>query len=117
METKARQALGRGHVIRVIENSRGRPVRERGLYEVIADPRATHGNKGRDFRGAFTRLQKSGIWLDLDKIDKASMSQIIKSLKANDNLIFQAVEWLAREDKLVIEKNGRFITYSLKPQR
>ncbi len=54
------------------------------------------------------------IWHFLDKVGEANLNQLKKGVPADPNLILQAIGWLAREDKLVIEKKGRFITYALK---
>ncbi|MGB9699410.1 MAG: winged helix-turn-helix domain-containing protein [Thermodesulfobacteriota bacterium] len=54
------------------------------------------------------------VWHFLDEAGEANLNQIKKGVKADPNLILQAIGWLAREDKLVIEKKGRFVTYALK---
>jgi hypothetical protein len=54
------------------------------------------------------------IWRYLNENGEANLSQLKKGLKADPNLTLQAIGWLAREDKLRIEKNGRYVTYSLK---
>lgn len=54
------------------------------------------------------------IWHFLDEAGEANLNQIKKGVQADPNLILQAIGWLAREDKLVIEKKGRFVTYALK---
>ena len=54
------------------------------------------------------------VWKLLNGNGEASLNQIKGCLKADPNLILQAIGWLAREDKLCIEKKGRYITYSLK---
>ncbi len=54
------------------------------------------------------------VWRFLDKHGEANLTQIKKGIKGDANLILQAIGWLAREDKLLIEKKGRLITYSLK---
>ncbi len=54
------------------------------------------------------------IWTLLNGNGEASLSQLNKGVKADPNLILQAIGWLAREDKLRIEKKGRYVTYSLK---
>jgi hypothetical protein len=37
-----------------------------------------------------------------------------KGVKADPNLVLQAIGWLAREDRLVIGKKRQYITYALK---
>ena len=54
------------------------------------------------------------IWKFLDSHGEANLNQIKKNVKADPNLVLQAVGWLARENKLLIEKKGRFVTYTLK---
>ena len=54
------------------------------------------------------------VWKLLDEKGEATLTQLKKGVKADENLIFQAIGWLAREDKLQIEKKDRFITYALK---
>ncbi|MGQ9694183.1 MAG: winged helix-turn-helix domain-containing protein [Thermodesulfobacteriota bacterium] len=54
------------------------------------------------------------VWHFLDEAGEANLNQIKKGVPADLNLILQAIGWLAREDKLVIEKKGRFVTYALK---
>jgi hypothetical protein len=50
----------------------------------------------------------------LNQHGEANLNQIKKNVKADANLILQAIGWLAREDKLVIEKKARFVSYGLK---
>ena len=54
------------------------------------------------------------VWMSLNENGEASLGQLKRGVKADPNLILQAIGWLAREDKLRIEKNGRYVTYSLK---
>ena len=54
------------------------------------------------------------IWKFLEDKREASLAQIKKGVKEDPNLILEAIGWLAREDKLRIEKKGRFTTYALK---
>lgn len=54
------------------------------------------------------------VWKFLDQKGEANLNQLKKAIKADPNLILQALGWLAREDKLHVEKKGRFITYALK---
>jgi hypothetical protein len=54
------------------------------------------------------------VWKFLNEKGEANLSQLKKRVKADPNLILQAIGWLAREDKLRIEKKGRHISYSLK---
>ena len=54
------------------------------------------------------------VWKFLEEKGEANLTQMKKGVKAEPDLILQAIGWLAREDKLQIEKKGRFITYTLK---
>jgi hypothetical protein len=54
------------------------------------------------------------VWKFLEDKGEANLTQMKKGVKADPNLILQAIGWLAREDKLQIEKKERFITYILK---
>jgi hypothetical protein len=54
------------------------------------------------------------VWKFLEEKGEANLTQMKKGVKAEPDLILQAIGWLAREDKLRIEKKERFITYTLK---
>jgi hypothetical protein len=54
------------------------------------------------------------VWKFLNEHGEANLNQIKKKVKADPNLILQAVGWLAREEKIQITNKGRFITYALK---
>ena len=54
------------------------------------------------------------VWRLLNENGEASLSQLKRGIKTDPNLILQAIGWLAREDKLCIEKKGRYVTYTLK---
>jgi hypothetical protein len=54
------------------------------------------------------------VWKFLNEKGEANLTQLKKGVKADPNLILQAIGWLAREDKLQINKKERFITYTLK---
>ena len=54
------------------------------------------------------------VWKFLEENGEASLTQIKKGVKEDPNLILEAIGWLAREDKVQIEKKDRFITYTLK---
>jgi len=54
------------------------------------------------------------VWNYLEEKGEANLSQLKKGVKADPNLILQAIGWLAREDKLLIEQKGRQVTYGLK---
>jgi len=54
------------------------------------------------------------VWRLLNENGETRLSQLKRGVEADPNLILQAIGWLAREDKLRIDKNGRYVTYSLK---
>jgi hypothetical protein len=54
------------------------------------------------------------VWEFLHEKGETKLSQLKKGVKADSNLFLQAIGWLAREDKLLIQKTGRYITYALK---
>ena len=54
------------------------------------------------------------VWMFLKQNGESNFNQLKKGIKADSNLILQAIGWLAREDKILIEKKERFVTYALK---
>ena len=54
------------------------------------------------------------VWMFLKQNGESNLNQLKRSVKADPNLILQGIGWLAREDKIRIEKKGRFVTYALK---
>ena len=54
------------------------------------------------------------VWQFLNDKGEANIIQLMKGVEADSSLIFQSLGWLAREDKLLIDKKGGYITYSLK---
>jgi hypothetical protein len=54
------------------------------------------------------------LWMFLKQNGESNLNQLKKGIKADPNLILQAIGWLAREDKILIEKKERFVTYALK---
>ena len=54
------------------------------------------------------------VWKFLHQNGEANLNQIKKNVKADPNLILQAIGWLAREGKLIVGKKDRFTTYALK---
>ena len=56
------------------------------------------------------------VWKFLDEEGEATLNQMKKGIKADPNLILQAIGWLAREDKFfdkasfrVSKKEGEFL--------
>jgi len=54
------------------------------------------------------------VWKFLNQKGEATLNQLKKGVNADPNLILQAIGWLAREDKLCIEKKDRYTVYALK---
>lgn len=54
------------------------------------------------------------VWIFIKQNGESNLNQLKTGIKADPNLILQAIGWLAREDKIRIEKKGRFVTYALK---
>ncbi len=54
------------------------------------------------------------VWEFLNEKGEANIIQLMQGVEADAGLILQAIGWLAREDKLRIEKKGEYIIYSLK---
>lgn len=47
------------------------------------------------------------VWQALSKNGPMSMTRLVKDVGAPRDLVMQAVGWLAREDKVAIEDEGR----------
>lgn len=54
------------------------------------------------------------IWQYLDTNGPSSVSKIEKETKISSKDVQRAIGWLSKEDKLLIEVNGRVETISLK---
>ena len=54
------------------------------------------------------------VWKYLEEKGETNLSQLKKGVKADPNLILQAIGWLAREGKLSIQQKERQVTYGLK---
>jgi predicted RNA-binding protein (virulence factor B family) len=54
------------------------------------------------------------IWEFLNQNKSASPYKIAKEIKASKNELQRAIGWLAREEKIIIDVNGRVETLSLK---
>jgi hypothetical protein len=70
-------------------------------------------------RGRKTLIQSIGetagkVWKFINKKGEANIIELMQGVEADAGLILQAIGWLAREDKLRIEKKGQYIIYSLK---
>ena len=54
------------------------------------------------------------LWVFLEKNGASSPSKIEKEAELSKNDLQRAIGWLAKEDKILIEVNGRTETLSLK---
>ena len=54
------------------------------------------------------------VWKYLNEHSEAKPSDIKKTLKLNDDMLWMAIGWLAREDKLVIKSKGKAVQVSLR---
>jgi hypothetical protein len=54
------------------------------------------------------------VWRVLSERGGQTLAGIKKSIDASDDQVLLALGWLAREDKLAFETNGRTVTVSLK---
>ena len=53
------------------------------------------------------------IWDTLQERDRVSLSQLPKLLKERDTVVYQALGWLAREDKVEYQSQGKGTYVSL----
>jgi hypothetical protein len=54
------------------------------------------------------------VWRILSERGSQTVAGLKKSIDAPDDQVLLAIGWLAREDKLVFETNGRTVTISLR---
>jgi hypothetical protein len=54
------------------------------------------------------------VWRYLNEHPSATLEQINKALKLRESLFSMAIGWLAREDKLSFEEEGKTMKLSLK---
>ena len=72
-------------------------------------------------KGATEMKQQVGdvagaIWRILHEKDKVALSTLPKVLKLKESVALQAVGWLAREDKIQYQTEGRTTFIELTPQ-
>lgn len=53
------------------------------------------------------------IWSLLEEYEQVSLSKVPKMLDEKDSVVYQAIGWLAREDKINYEQKGRQTLVSL----
>lgn len=54
------------------------------------------------------------VWQLLNQEGEQTFSKIKSSLGAKDALLYMALGWLAREDQIVMNEEGRSVKFSLK---
>lgn len=54
------------------------------------------------------------IWSYLESVEKASATKLVSETQLKANEVQRAIGWLAREEKVVIEREGRSEYFSLK---
>ena len=54
------------------------------------------------------------VWAVLSESGPLSMTRLVKAVGAKPNAVMQAVGWLAREDKIWIDEEGRTQIVSLR---
>lgn len=54
------------------------------------------------------------VWNTLNTEGNVSTERLKRVTRLNDKLLYQAIGWLAREDKLNFEKKGKYLSISLK---
>ncbi len=54
------------------------------------------------------------VWHHLNESGPLSVTKLVKEINAPRDLIMQALGWLAREDKIVIDEDSRSRVISLK---
>ena len=54
------------------------------------------------------------VWKYLNEHSEAKPGDIKKTLKLNDDMLWMAIGWLAREDKLVFKGKGKAVQVSLR---
>ena len=59
---------------------------------------------------------KAGIvWEELNKIGPSTIGYIVKATGLRRELVYGALGWLGRENKIALERRGRALVFSLKP--
>ena len=53
------------------------------------------------------------VWTELDKEEKMNVTELKKVVKLTDKDLYAAFGWLAREEKLTFQKEGKEIFVSL----
>lgn len=59
---------------------------------------------------------KAGIvWEALNKNGPSTIDNIVKATSLRRELVYGALGWLARENKIIVERRGRAMVFSLYP--
>jgi len=56
------------------------------------------------------------VWKQLSENGPMDLTKLVKAVGEPRDAVMQAIGWLAREDKLIFEDNGRKRMISLRPQ-
>jgi Winged helix-turn-helix domain (DUF2582) len=54
------------------------------------------------------------VWESLDQNGPSTIDNIVKATGLRRELVYGALGWLGRENKIVVERRGRAIVFSLK---
>lgn len=55
------------------------------------------------------------VWEALNKNGPSTIDNIVKATTLRRELVYGALGWLARENKIIVERRGRAMVFSLKP--
>ena len=56
------------------------------------------------------------VWKQLSEKGPMDLTKLVKAVGEPRDAVMQAIGWLAREDKLIFEENGRKRLIALRPQ-
>ncbi|MGA2798497.1 MAG: winged helix-turn-helix domain-containing protein [Thermoguttaceae bacterium] len=56
------------------------------------------------------------VWKQLSENGPMDLAKLVKAVGEQRDAVMQAIGWLAREDKLIFEDNGRKRMIGLRPQ-
>ena len=56
------------------------------------------------------------VWKTLNQNGPSNLSSLVKSTSLSREEVFDALGWLGREDKIVVEQKGRAMVFSLRDE-
>ena len=56
------------------------------------------------------------VWKALNQNGPSNLSSLVKSTSLSREEVFDALGWLGREDKIVVEQKGRAMVFSLRDE-